>query len=160
MVFAEKKETHELRPYFNYSRLNDLTEPDAYSLPKIDDLLERLTGATYFTKMDLTLGYHQIPIHKESIPLTAFNSPQPIRGYTHFEWIRMPFGLINASAEFQRMMDIAFNGLQQEVLVYMDDLLILSFQDPEDQINICHTVCDPNHGTGTESLFEKMFFPN
>ena len=54
----------------------------------------------------------------------------------------MLFGLINASAEFQRMMDIAFNGLQQEVLVYMDDLLIFSFQDLEDHINICHTVYD------------------
>ena len=97
---------------------------DAYPLPKINELLHKLAGARWFSKLDLQSGYHQIPMDLESIPVTAFRTSEPVCGCSHFEWVVMPMGLSTAPSIFQRWMDASLQGLKDFVLVYLDDVLV------------------------------------
>ena len=110
----------------DYRDLNALTVPDAYPLPRIDDMLHRLGRATYFTKLDLQSGYHQIWMEPEDREKTAFRVNDPVDGHCHFEWRVMPFGLKNAPPTFQRYMTLIMNPCADCCLVYMDDLLVYS----------------------------------
>ncbi|GBB92559.1 hypothetical protein RclHR1_20220005 [Rhizophagus clarus] len=108
------------------------TENDAYSLPRIDELLERYKTANWFTSLDLASGYHQIEIEKEDKEKTAFTYSQGL-----YEWNIMPFGLKTAPATFQRLMDeILKDYIGKFVVVYLDDILIYSknFEDYMDYI--------------------------
>ncbi|GBG60263.1 hypothetical protein CBR_g4216 [Chara braunii] len=87
-------------------------------LPRIDDLLERLGGAKFFSKLDLKSGYHQLEIRQEDRYYTAFKTR-----YGHLEWLVMPFGLTNAPATFQAAITTEF---RQYVLIYLDDILVYS----------------------------------
>ena len=75
---------------------------DAYPLPKIDELLAKLSKARIFSKVDLHSRFHQIPMDPASFPLTTFRVPEPINGCSHFEWKVMPMGLSTAPPTFQR----------------------------------------------------------
>ena len=114
------------RVCIDYRDLNAISEMDAYPLPKIDELLHRLAGARWVSKVDLRCGYHQVPMEENSIPLTAFRTSDPIGGCTHFEWVVMPMGLSTAPSTFQRWMDASLQGLEDFVLVYLDDVLVFS----------------------------------
>ena len=95
---------------------------DSFPLPRIDELLSRINGARYFSKLDLRDGYHQIPVGASSRAMTAFTCR-----YGTFEWHVMPFGLCNAPSTFQRVMNnVFFDLLDQGVLIYLDDILIYS----------------------------------
>ena len=111
----------------DYRALNERTIADAYPLPNINDILDQLGGAKYFSVMDLASGFHQIPMDPDSQEKTAFSTP-----YAHLEYTRMPFGLKNAPATFQRVMNQVLSGLQGiELFVYMDDIVIYA-QNLED----------------------------
>ena len=108
------------RMVIDYRALNEKTVGDAYPLPNITDILDQLGGAKYFTVLDLASGFHQIEVEPADRHKTAFSTP-----FGHYEFNRMPFGLKNAPATFQRLMDRVLTGLQGiEMFVYMDDIVI------------------------------------
>ena len=94
------------RPCGDFRRLNNVTTPDRYPIPHIQDCTSILAGTRVFSKVDLVRGYHQVPVHSADIPKTAVVTP-----FGLFEWLRMPFGLKNAAQVFQRLMDVVCRGL-------------------------------------------------
>ena len=119
-VVLTKRSDGRLRFCVDYRRLNDKTRKDVYPLPRMDDVLERLGGAKVFTTLDLANGYWQVPIAERDQPKTAFVTPDGL-----YEFRRMPFGLCNAPATFQRLVNRALTGLKWTAcLVYLDDILV------------------------------------
>ena len=117
-----RKKSGGLRFAVDYRGLNAKTVPDSYPLPVISDALDSLSGAKFFSTLDLTQGFWQIPLSQDSIPKTAFNVPQG-----HYEFVRLPFGLINAPATFQRAMQSCLSGLNWEIaLCFLDDIIVFS----------------------------------
>lgn len=105
----------------DYRGLNKVTVRDNYPLPLIEDCIENLEGKKYFTVLDLRSGFHQVKVAANSMKYTSFVTPSG-----QYEYTRMPFGLKNAPAVFQRFINDIFRDFLDEglIIIYMDDLLL------------------------------------
>ena len=122
-IVLVRKKDGSLRFCIDYRKLNSRTVKDAYNLPRIDDTIDRLVGSNFFTKLDLTSSYWQVEIEEEDKEKTAFS----VSGVGHYECNRMGFGLTNAPATFQRIMERCMGELNlRDCLVFLDDILVFS----------------------------------
>ena len=128
--FFFKEEPTKLRGIQDYRRLNDITKPDRYPLPLISELIRKLTGAKYFTKMDLRFGFNNVRIKEGDEEKAAFITPMGL-----YEPLVMQFGLRNAPATFQRMMEQIFRIEIEsgKVMIYLDDILIATLTRKENR---------------------------
>jgi hypothetical protein len=132
----------------DYRALNTIMVKNRYPLPGIDDLLDQLKNAVYFTKLDLRSGYHQIRVAEQDAWKTTFKTKHGL-----FEWLVMSFGICNAMKTFMRVMnDVFMTFLDDFVIVYLDDILVFSETWDEHVRRVRH-VLDTLQG---EKMYVKM----
>ncbi|GBM07282.1 Retrovirus-related Pol polyprotein from transposon 297 [Araneus ventricosus] len=121
-VMLVKKADGSYRLVADLRKINEKTIPDNFPLPNLTEMVDMLSGAKYFTSMDLTSGFHQMKMHPSYAHLTGISTE-----FGLFEFKRMPFGLKNASSSFQRLMSIVLAGLSElQVSCYIDDVVVAS----------------------------------
>ena len=121
-VVMVRKKDGSYRMCIDYRALNDLTKKDSYSMVRIDAALDALNGSMWFTTLDLRSSYHQILVSEPDRDKTAW-----ISKFGQYRYVRMPFGLSNAGATFQRLIDLVLSGLSySSCLAYIDDIIIFS----------------------------------
>ena len=116
-----KKKDGSIRLCIDYRRLNAISKKDAYSMPRIDNLIDERGGARFITTLDLAKGYWQVPVREQDRPKTAFSAPQGL-----FQFWMIPFGLQGAPMTFQKMMDSLLCGLEGRTAAYLNDIIIYS----------------------------------
>ena len=121
-IILVKKKDNSMRFVCDFRGLNDATKKDSYPLPHVRDVIDKMNGARYWSTLDAASAYWSIPLAEQDREKTAFSVP---RG--KFEFNVTPYGLCNAGATYQRMIDITLSGLPSErVLAYMDDIVVYS----------------------------------
>ncbi|GJU10611.1 putative reverse transcriptase domain-containing protein, partial [Tanacetum coccineum] len=121
-ILLVKKNDGSFRMCIDYRELNKLIVKNRYPLSRIDDLFDQLQGSQFFSKIDLRSGYHQLRVHEDDIPKTAFRTR-----YGHFEFTVMPFGLTKAPVVFMDLMNkVCRPYLDKFMIVFIDDILIYS----------------------------------
>ena len=130
VVVVDKKDGTK-RFCVDFRALNAVTKPNAYPLPRIDDILDSLGKSRYFTTLDLRSGYWQVQLDENSREKTAFTCHRGL-----FEFTRMPFGLAGAPSIFMQLMHIVLEGLEDIAIPYLDDIIILGKTITDHQKNI------------------------
>src|SRR5947207_603078 len=152
-VVLARKKNGKLRFCVDYRALNKVTKKDEYPLPRIEEMLDSLGGSTYFTSLDLASGYLQVEMEPDDREKTAF-----ITQFGTYQFKVMPFGLCNAPATFQRLMNTVLDGLLWKfVVVYLDDLNIYSTTFPQHLDHLCIVLCRLREA-GLKLNPEKCFF--
>ncbi len=119
-IVMVRKKTGELRLCVDYRQLNSLCTRDSYAIPRVDTLIDSLKDAKYFASLDLFSGFQQLKIYDDHTERTAFSTPCGL-----FEYLKLPFGLKNSPAIFQRCMDKVLDGLiMKTCCVYIDDVIV------------------------------------
>lgn len=138
-IVLVRKKNGESRMCIDFRDLNAITVKDRFPLPRIDDTLDDLAGAKIFSTLDLASGYYQVPVTEEDRQKTAFSTHKGL-----YEFCKMPFGLCNAPATFQRLMTTVLNGsVGTRCLIYLDDI-------------ICYSRDFDEHLQNLESIFMKL----
>lgn len=139
----------------DYRGVNAKTHLDTYPIPQIQDILESLHGTTVFSTLDLKTGYWQMEMEPESIPKTAFVTSAGL-----FEFLRLPFGLKNAAASFQRMMEHVLRDLRGKCcLIYIDDVVIFSENEEKHLQHLNQVFSHLSNAGLTLNLKKCNFFP-
>ena len=137
----------------DYRKVNALTARDVYPLPRMDECLDSLGEASYFTTLDANTGFWQIEVHPDDRDKTTFSCHAGM-----YRFLRMPFGLINAPATFQRAMDILLSDVRWEsVIVYLDDIIIFS-KSFEEHVRHLRVVLQKLTDSGATLKFSKCKF--
>lgn len=153
-IVLVKKSSGRFRFCIDFRKVNEVSEKDAYPLPQINSILDKLRDARYITTLDLAQGYWQVPLEKESKQVTAFTVP----GKGHYHFKVMPFGLHSAGATFQRLMDkIIGPRLEPYAFAYLDDLVIVS-KTFNEHLEILRTVFDKLREAGLKLNPDKCQF--
>lgn len=135
-VILVKKPGGSVRFCVDYRKVNSVTKKDAYPLPYVSSILDRLRDAKYLSSIDIKSAYWQVPVEKKSREKTAFTVPN--RGL--FQFTRMPFGLHNSPATWQRLIDDVIGAdLEPYVFVYLDDIIIVT-KDFETHLRVLREV--------------------
>ena len=150
VVLVTKKDGRQ-RFAIDYRQLNSVTKKDAYGIPQAQTILDKLHGHRYFTVIDISAAYWCVPVREGDVEKTAFNTPRGL-----FEMTVMPFGLVNAQATFQRLMDVTLQGLRRTES-YIDDCIIYS-QSFEQHMEDLRAVLDRLHRASLHVKLRKCQF--
>ena len=128
-----RKKDGSLRFFIDFRRLNAWTKKDAYPLPRMQETMESMVGTRYFSCMDLKSGFWQVQMDEESRQYTAFT----VGSMGMYEFLRMPYGLCNAPAMFQHLMQNCLGELNLTyTLIYLDDVIVHSKTEEEHLVRL------------------------
>uniref|UniRef100_A0A158P4N7 RNA-directed DNA polymerase n=1 Tax=Tetranychus urticae TaxID=32264 RepID=A0A158P4N7_TETUR len=152
-VVLVSKKTGDWRMCVDYRKLNAITVKDSYPIPNINVSLDALQGSEYFSLLDLRSGYHQVELAPEDRQKSAF-----VTSFGMYEYVTMPFGLCNAPATFQRLMNCCLGGLKYKCcLVYIEDIIVFS-KTIKEHLERLEAVFDSLRRAGLTLKPDKCFF--
>ena len=137
-VVLVRKKNGKLRMCVDYRMLNKRSVKDAYALPRIEEVFDVLHGATVFSTLDMKSGYHQVELEEEHKKRTAFT----VGGLGFYEYCKMPFGLTNSPATYQRLMEECLGEYNMKIcIIYLDDIIIVgrTFEEHLERLDIVLT---------------------
>ena len=147
------KKNGDIRLTVDFRRLNSITERPVFPMPDARALLDTLSGSAYFTTLDLSSGYYNIPMKEEDVQKTAFSTRR-----NHWEFVRMPMGLSTAPASFQRLMHMVFHKENwRQCLIYLDDILIFA-DDMEEHLRRMRVIFERIREAGLKLSPDKCSF--
>nr|GEV35210.1 putative reverse transcriptase domain-containing protein [Tanacetum cinerariifolium] len=132
LILFVKNKDGSMRMCIDYRELKKVTVKNVYPLPRIDDLFDQFQGAKWFLKINLRSGYHQLKVHEEYIPKTAFRTR-----YGHYEFVVMPFGLTNApEISMDLMNQVCRPMVNKSVIVFINDILVYTKKNDEHEVHL------------------------